>query len=438
MAAKRVVVLGTHWGDEGKGKVVDWLSDHVSAVVRYQGGHNAGHTLNINGKETILRLIPSGILHAGVRCYIGNGVVLSPDALKAEVEELEATGVKVREQLQVSGASTLILPSHIALDKAREVARGNNAIGTTGRGIGPAYEDKVARRGLRVSDLSHKARFTEKLGELLTYHNFLLKNLYKQPEVKLEDVMASYDDWHALIEPMICDVAAEVQRYAKQDKRILFEGAQGVFLDIDHGTYPFVTSSNTSAGAVSTGSGLGPRQIDYVLGITKAYTTRVGGGPFPTELFDDTGKYLAEKGHEFGAVTGRPRRCGWFDAVLLRRSIELNSISGLCLTKLDVLDGLETICIATKYTNKAGEVLEYPPNAAEDYEGLVPVYEEVPGWSESTVGCTSVDALPENAKAYIQKLESILGISIDLLSTGPERDAMVVLKDPFEADLCVA
>jgi adenylosuccinate synthase len=433
MSGKRVVVLGTHWGDEGKGKVVDWLTQHAQAVVRYQGGHNAGHTLKINGEQTILRLIPSGILHPGVKCYIGNGVVLAPDALMSELKELEDRGLNVRSQLFVSPACTLILPSHVALDKAREAQSGREAIGTTGRGIGPAYEDKVARRALRVSDLLHPERFLAKLTKLMEYHNFLLTEYYHQEPVALDAVLAASKIWAEMLTPMVRDVAADVQTHARAGDNMLFEGAQGVFLDIDHGTYPFVTSSNTCAGGVSTGSGIGPRQLDYVLGITKAYTTRVGGGPFPTELHDDVGEFLATRGKEFGAVTGRPRRCGWFDAVLLRRSIELNSISGLCLTKLDVLDGLETIRIAVSYKDKAGNILEYPPQAAEDYDNMEPVYEDVPGWSESTEDCTSIEALPENARAYVRRIEALLGVPIDLLSTGPERDAMVVLRDPFAA-----
>lgn len=433
MSGKCVVVLGTHWGDEGKGKVVDWLTQHAEAVVRYQGGHNAGHTLKIKGEQTILRLIPSGILHPGVKCYIGNGVVLAPDALMSEIKELEDKGLDVRSQLSVSPACTLILPSHVALDKAREAQSGQEAIGTTGRGIGPAYEDKVARRALRVSDLLHPDRFLAKLTKLMAYHNFLLTEYYHQEPIDLDKVLAASKTWAEMLTPMIRDVAADVQAHARASDNILFEGAQGVFLDIDHGTYPFVTSSSTCAGGVSTGSGIGPRQLDYVLGITKAYTTRVGGGPFPTELQDDVGKFLAKRGKEFGAVTGRPRRCGWFDAVLLRRSIELNSISGLCLTKLDVLDGLETIRIAVGYKDKAGNILAYPPQAAEDYETIVPVYEDVPGWSESTEDCTSIEALPKNARAYVRRIEALLGVPIDLLSTGPERDAMVVIRDPFAA-----
>ncbi|NCT56166.1 MAG: adenylosuccinate synthase [Legionella sp.] len=433
MSGKRVVVLGTHWGDEGKGKVVDWLTQHAEAVVRYQGGHNAGHTLKIKGEQTVLRLIPSGILHEGVKCYIGNGVVLAPDALIAELKELEDKGLDVRSRLFISPACTLILPSHVALDKAREAQSGRLAIGTTGRGIGPAYEDKVARRALRVSDLLHPERFLAKLTKLMEYHNFLLKDYYHQAPVALDEVLKASKQWADVITPMVRDVAADVQTHARAGDNMLFEGAQGVFLDIDHGTYPFVTSSNTCAGGVSTGSGMGPRQLDYILGITKAYTTRVGGGPFPTELHDDVGKFLASRGKEFGAVTGRPRRCGWFDAVLLRRSIELNSISGLCLTKLDVLDGLETIRIAVAYKDKAGNILEYPPQAAEDYDDMEPVYEDVPGWSESTEDCTSIETLPEHARAYVRRLEALLGVPIDLLSTGPERDAMIVIRDPFGA-----
>ncbi len=432
MAGKRVVVLGTHWGDEGKGKVVDWLTQHAQAVVRYQGGHNAGHTLKIKGEQTILRLIPSGILHAGVRCYIGNGVVLSPDALLSEVTELETKGVDVRARLFVSPACALILPSHIALDKAREAQSAGKAIGTTGRGIGPTYEDKIARRGLRVSDLLHPERFTEKLAKLLKYHNFLLTEYYHAAPIALEDVLTASSAWVDLLTPMVRDVACEVQQHARAGDSMLFEGAQGVFLDIDHGTYPFVTSSNTCAGGVSTGSGIGPRQIDYILGVTKAYTTRVGGGPFPTELQDDIGQGLASRGHEFGAVTGRPRRCGWFDAVLLRRAIELNSLSGICLTKLDVLDGMQTVKIAVQYQNKAGDILDYPPQAAEDYEDLVPIYEDMPGWSESTENCTALADLPDNALAYVRRIEGLLGVPIVLISTGPERDAMFVIKDPFK------
>ena len=358
--------------------------------------------------------------------------MLSPDALLSEVTELENKGIDVRARLFVSPACALILPSHIALDKAREAQSGRQAIGTTGRGIGPTYEDKIARRGLRVSDLLHPARFEEKLKKLLKYHNFLLTEYYHEAPIALETVLEASKVWVDLLTPMVRDVACEIQTHIRSGSPMLFEGAQGVFLDIDHGTYPFVTSSNTCAGGVSTGSGVGPRQLDYILGVTKAYTTRVGGGPFPTELQDDIGKGLAERGHEFGAVTGRPRRCGWFDAVLLRRAIELNSLSGLCLTKLDVLDGMDVIKIAVQYKNKAGEILDYPPQAAEDYDDLTPIYEEMPGWSQSTENATTLEVLPENARAYVRRLEALLGVPIDLISTGPERDAMVVLQDPFE------
>ncbi|UFH49122.1 adenylosuccinate synthase [Pseudomonas sp. KNUC1026] len=427
---KNVVVLGTQWGDEGKGKIVDLLTEHAAAVVRYQGGHNAGHTLVIKGEKTVLHLIPSGILREGVKCLIGNGVVVAPDALLREITKLEEKGVPVRERLRISPACPLILQYHVALDQAREKARGEHKIGTTGRGIGPAYEDKVARRGLRVGDLFHRERFAAKLGELLDYHNFVLVNYYKEEPIDfqatLDQCMAYADE----LEPMMQDVTAELHALRKAGKDIMFEGAQGSLLDIDHGTYPFVTSSNTTAGGISTGSGFGPMYLDYILGITKAYTTRVGSGPFPTELFDDTGAYLAKRGHEFGATTGRARRCGWFDAVILRRAIEINSISGLCLTKLDVLDGLETIRICVGYKNEAGDVIEAPTDA-DSYIGLVPVYEEMPGWSENTVGAKSLDVLPANAVAYIKRLEELVGAPIDIISTGPDRDETIVLRHPF-------
>lgn len=427
---KNVVVLGTQWGDEGKGKIVDLLTEHAAAVVRYQGGHNAGHTLVIKGEKTVLHLIPSGILREGVKCLIGNGVVVAPDALLREITKLEEKGVPVRERLRISPACPLILQYHVALDQAREKARGEHKIGTTGRGIGPAYEDKVARRGLRVGDLFHRERFAAKLGELLDYHNFVLVNYYKEEPIDfqatLDQCMAYADE----LEPMMQDVTAELHALRKAGKDIMFEGAQGSLLDIDHGTYPFVTSSNTTAGGISTGSGFGPMYLDYILGITKAYTTRVGSGPFPTELFDDTGAYLAKRGHEFGATTGRARRCGWFDAVILRRAIEINSISGLCLTKLDVLDGLETIRICVGYKNEAGDVIEAPTDA-DSYIGLVPVYEEMPGWSETTVGAKSLDVLPANAVAYIKRLEELVGAPIDIISTGPDRDETIVLRHPF-------
>lgn len=428
---KNVVVLGTQWGDEGKGKVVDLLTESVAAVVRFQGGHNAGHTLVIDGKKTILRLIPSGILHEHVTCIIGNGVVLSPDALLSEMGELEASGVPVRERLRLSPACPLILPYHIALDQARERARGDDKIGTTGRGIGPAYEDKVARRGVRLGDLYHRERFAEKLKEILKYHNFVLTQYHGAPEVDFQETL---DQCMALAEelkPMVCDTVSLVHSLREQGKPILFEGAQGSLLDIDHGTYPFVTSSNTTAGGTATGSGFGPLYLDYVLGITKAYTTRVGSGPFPTELFDDQGQRLAERGHEFGSNTGRPRRCGWFDAVAMRRAVEINSISGLCLTKLDVLDGMEVLRVCTGYRTKDDELVSTPVDY-EGFEAIEPVYEELPGWQESTLGIRSLDELPENARAYIRFLEAEVGAPIDIISTGPDRLETIILRNPFK------
>ncbi|MDR6180144.1 MULTISPECIES: adenylosuccinate synthase [unclassified Pseudomonas] len=428
---KNVVVLGTQWGDEGKGKIVDLLTDQAAAVVRYQGGHNAGHTLVIDGQKTILRLIPSGILRADTQCLIGNGVVLSPEALFKEVGELEARGVPVRERLRISSACSLILPYHVALDQAREKARGEAKIGTTGRGIGPAYEDKIARRGLRVGDLFHPERFAVKLKEVLDYHNFVLQNYFNEPPV---DFQKTYDEAMAhakVMQPLVMDVVSRLHELRKAGENLMFEGAQGTLLDIDHGTYPFVTSSNTTAGGVATGSGVGPLYLDYILGITKAYTTRVGSGPFPTELFDETGAYLAKQGHEFGSVTGRPRRCGWFDAVILRRSIEINSISGLCLTKLDVLDGLETVRICTGYKDAAGNLLTEAPTDADSYTGLQPVYEDMPGWSESTVGAQSLEALPANAQAYIRRIAELVEAPIDIVSTGPDRKETIVLRHPF-------
>lgn len=428
---KNVVVLGTQWGDEGKGKIVDLLTQNAQVVVRYQGGHNAGHTLKINGVKTVLRLIPSGILRTHVSCYIANGVVIAPNALLAEIAELEAKGISVRERLRISMACPLILPCHVALDKARESHKGSIAIGTTGRGIGPAYEDKIARRALKVSDLFHPERFAQKLKSLLDYHNFVLTQYFGQPAIELQPLLDEAALWADALKPMVCDVPARLHEHRVKGDNILFEGAQGVFLDIDHGTYPFVTSSNTCVGSVVNGAGFGPRYLDYVLGITKAYTTRVGGGPFPTELMDETGKRIAERGQEFGAVTGRPRRCGWFDAVLLKRSIEINSVTGLCVTKLDVLDGLDTIRIAVAYKDIHGNLIDYPPMSADDFEGLTPVYEEMPGWQESTADVTLMNKLPENAKNYLKRIESLLGIPIDMLSTGPERDSTIILRDPF-------
>ena len=429
--SKNVVVLGTQWGDEGKGKIVDLLTDQAGAVVRFQGGHNAGHTLVIEGEKTVLHLIPSGILRENVACLIGNGVVLSPEAALKEIGELEAKGVPVRERLKISPACPLILPYHVALDQARESKRGNEKIGTTGRGIGPAYEDKAGRRGLRLGDLQDEQRFTRKLREVIEYHNFFLEKYYQVEALNVDKVLAESLEMGRELLPMMDDVTSLLHTYRKAGTNIMFEGAQGSLLDIDHGTYPFVTSSNTTAGGTATGSGFGPLYLDYVLGITKAYTTRVGSGPFPTELFDATGEYLAKRGHEFGATTGRPRRCGWFDAVALRTAVNINSISGLCLTKLDVLDGLETISICVGYTGKDGKSVTNPMDS-DDYEGLIPVYEEVPGWSESTLGAKTLDELPEAARSYIRKIEQVVGAPIDIISTGPDRVETIVLRHPFE------
>ena len=429
--SKNVVVLGTQWGDEGKGKIVDLLTDQAGAVVRFQGGHNAGHTLVIEGETTILHLIPSGILRENVACLIGNGVVLSPEAALKEICELEAKGVPVRDRLKISPACPLILPYHVALDQARESKRGNEKIGTTGRGIGPAYEDKAGRRGLRLGDLQDEQRFTRKLRDVMEYHNFFLEKYYQVEALNVDKVLAECLEMGRELLPMMDDVTSLLHAYRAAGTNIMFEGAQGSLLDIDHGTYPFVTSSNTTAGGTATGSGFGPLYLDYVLGITKAYTTRVGSGPFPTELFDATGEYLAKRGHEFGATTGRPRRCGWFDAVALRTAVNINSISGLCLTKLDVLDGLEAISICVGYTCKDGNPVTNPMDA-DDYEGLVPVYEEVPGWHESTLGAKTLDALPEAARSYIRKIEQVVGAPIDIISTGPDRVETIVLRHPFE------
>jgi adenylosuccinate synthase len=429
--SKNVVVLGTQWGDEGKGKIVDLLTDRADAVVRFQGGHNAGHTLVIDGEKTVLHLIPSGILRGHVQCFIGNGVVLSPEALLKEMGSLEARGVPVRERLKISAACPLILPYHVALDQAREAKRGFEKIGTTGRGIGPAYEDKVARRGLRLGDLQDEHRFARKLREVMDYHNFALQRYYQVEPLDYATVLEETLALAPQLLPMMADVSALLHERRRSGARIMFEGAQGSLLDIDHGTYPFVTSSNTTAGGTATGSGFGPLYLDYVLGITKAYTTRVGSGPFPTELFDDTGKHLAARGHEFGATTGRPRRCGWFDAVALRTAVNINSVSGICLTKLDVLDGLETIRICVAYTCKEGKPVPNPIDA-EDYANLVPVYEEVPGWSESTLGAKTLDELPADARAYIGKLEELVGAPIDIISTGPDRVETIVLRHPFD------
>ncbi|WP_016955272.1 adenylosuccinate synthase [Catenovulum agarivorans] len=428
---KNVVVLGTQWGDEGKGKVVDLLTDKASYVVRYQGGHNAGHTLIIDGEKTVLHLIPSGILRDNVTCIIGNGVVLSPEALLKEMNELKARGVKVEESLKISEACPLILPYHVALDQAREAARGNNKIGTTGRGIGPAYEDKVARRGLRVGDLFCPEQFASKLKEVMEYHNFALVNYYKAEAVSYDDVLAAAMQYREVLTSMVVDVTEVLDQARKNGESILFEGAQGTLLDIDHGTYPFVTSSNTTVGGVATGCGFGPCYLDYVLGIVKAYTTRVGSGPFPTELDCEVGQHLGVKGHEFGATTGRKRRTGWFDAVAMRRAVQINSITGFCMTKLDVLDGLKEIKICVGYQDANGNVSNVPPMAAEGYEKVTPVYETMPGWDDNTYGVTEFDKLPQAARNYIKRIEEILEVPIHIVSTGPDRNETMILQNPF-------
>ncbi|MDH5389142.1 MAG: adenylosuccinate synthase [Gammaproteobacteria bacterium] len=428
--SKNVVVLGSQWGDEGKGKIVDLLTERAAAVVRFQGGHNAGHTLVIGDETTVLHLIPSGVLREGVMCLIGNGVVLSPSALFKEVEELEARGIPASERIKISAACPLILPYHIALDQAREIARGKTAIGTTGRGIGPCYEDKVSRRGIRLADLTDEVAFKEKLAGVMEYHNFSLKNYFKVDEVSYEEVLAEVMSYREKLLSMVADIPAMLDGYRKAGQNIMFEGAQGTLLDIDQGTYPYVTSSNTTAGGACTGSGIGPGDLDYMLGITKAYTTRVGAGPFPTELFDDISEHLGTVGHEFGATTGRSRRCGWFDGVALRRAAQINSLTGLCITKLDVLDGLETLKLCTSY-NYEGDILELPPLGADAIEKCVPVYEEMPGWTESTVGVRDYDALPENAKKYLARMQEIVGVPVDIISTGPERDETIILNHPF-------
>jgi len=427
---KNVVVLGTQWGDEGKGKIVDLLTEEASAVVRFQGGHNAGHTLVIDGKKTVLHLVPSGILREGIDCIIGNGVVLAPDALLEELDMLEKEGVPASERLMLSEACQLILPYHVALDMAREVARGNKAIGTTGRGIGPAYEDKISRRGLRLGDLLNTERFTEKLKEVMEYHNFMLKNYFKAEEVSYEKVLEESLIMAERLRPMIVDVPNMLHKLRKAGKNIMFEGAQGTLLDIDHGTYPYVTSSNTTAGGACTGTGVGPKNLDYVLGITKAYTTRVGSGPFPTELFDDVGEHIAEVGHEQGATTGRDRRCGWLDAVALRRSMQINSITGICVTKMDVLDQVETIKICVAY-ELDGERMEVPPINTTDFARCTPIYEEHEGWMSKTFGITEYDDLPEKAKAYLKRMEELLEVPADIISTGPDRDHTMIVRNPY-------
>jgi len=427
---KNLVVIGLQWGDEGKGKVVDLLTDQVHAVVRFQGGHNAGHTLVIGGKKTILSLIPSGILHPQVQCLIGNGVVLSLEAFFKEAETLIGQGVPVFERLRVSPACPLILSSHVALDLAREKAQGANAIGTTGRGIGPAYEDKVARRAVRVSDLFHRERFAAKLGEILDYHNFVLQRYFHTSAIDFQQVLESNLELGERLKPLVSDVTGTLEQLSIEGRNVLFEGAQGAMLDVDLGTYPFVTSSTTTAGGAAAGSGLGPRRLHEVLGIVKAYATRVGAGPFPTELFDECGEHLSRVGHEFGSVTGRRRRCGWFDAVALRRSIVHNSCSMLCVTKLDVLDGLDTIRICVGYQID-GKVISTPPLLAEHFGDCRAVYEELPGWKESSVGITRYEQLPGNARSYLERLAELVGVPISIVSTGPDRDQTIIRQNPF-------
>ena len=435
--AKNVIVIGTQWGDEGKGKIVDWLTDHAQGVVRFQGGHNAGHTLVIGDQKTVLHLIPSGILREGVACYIGNGVVVSPEALLAEIDKLEAAGVNVTERLRISEACPLILPYHKAMDLAREAARGAKKIGTTGRGIGPAYEDKVARRALRVQDLMRPKRFAEQLGELLDYYNFMLTQYYQVEPVDFQKTLDESLAMAPRLEQLVADVPRALYEAHRDGANLLLEGAQGTLLDIDHGTYPFVTSSNCTAGAAAPGAGVGPSMLHYVLGITKAYTTRVGSGPFPTELYDaeskldPIGKHLATKGNEFGSTTGRARRCGWFDAAALKRSIQINGVSGLCVTKLDVLDGVEEVKLCTGY-ELDGKVCDILPVGAEETERCVPVYESLPGWKESTVGVKNYEDLPAAARAYLKRIEEVCAVPVDMISTGPDRDETIVLRHPFK------
>lgn len=430
--SKNVVVIGTQWGDEGKGKIVDWLAESAHGVVRFQGGHNAGHTLWIKGKKTILRLIPSGIMHPRLNCYIGNGVVLSPQALLTEIQELEQAGLSVRDRLLISPACPLILPYHVALDQAREAKRGEAKIGTTGRGIGPAYEDKVARRALRLQDLYDPKAFRAKLEEVLDLHNFTLTQYLGAQAVSVEEVYEQAMGFAAALEPMMADVSQLLNQAQKEGKNLLFEGAQGALLDIDHGTYPFVTSSNCLAGAAAAGAGVGPQSLHHVLGITKAYTTRVGSGPFPTELEDETGAHLASVGKEFGSVTGRARRCGWFDGAALKRSVQLNGISGLCITKLDVLDGLPTIQLGVGYRID-GQFTELLPYGAANVARAEPVFEELPGWSDSTVGVTEFDKLPANARQYLMRISEVCEVPIDMVSTGPDRDETILLRHPFKS-----
>ena len=438
-AGRNVVVVGTQWGDEGKGKVVDWLTDHAQGVVRFQGGHNAGHTLVIKGIKTALQLIPSGIMRDGVPCYIGNGVVVDPTHLLGEIERLEAMGVEVRSRLFISESCPLILPFHVAVDKAREALRetsGAGKIGTTGKGIGPAYEDKVARRALRAQDLKHPERFAAKLHELLALHNFALAGYLQGETLEFLPIFDQAMQVAEQLKPMLADVGYRIHNASRAGANILFEGAQGTLLDIDHGTYPYVTSSNCVAGNAAAGAGVGPGLLHYILGITKAYTTRVGSGPFPTELdiyaAGTVGHHLSTVGQERGVVTGRMRRCGWLDAAALKRSIIINGISGLCITKLDVLDGLTEIKVCVGYKLNGADV-DILPLDADDINACEPVFETLPGWSESSFGVTDWAALPANARAYLQRVQDLIGAPIDMVSTGPDRDHTIVLRHPYTA-----
>ena len=430
MSGRNVVVIGTQWGDEGKGKIVDLLTERATAVVRFQGGHNAGHTLVIDGRKTVLHLIPSGILRDGVQCLIGNGVVLAPEPLLEEIRDLEAKGVPVRDRLRISPACPLILPYHVAMDVAREKSLGEQKIGTTGRGIGPAYEDKAARRGVRLGDLFYWQQFASKLAEVMDYYNFLLPQYYGVAPVDFQETLETTREVADELLPLVADIGPMLHDLREAGRNILFEGAQGALLDIDLGTYPFVTSSNTTVGGAAVGTGFGPRYLDYILGTTKAYATRVGSGPFPTELFDDVGKRLAERGDEFGSTTGRARRCGWFDTVAIRQVVQINSLSGLCLSKLDVLDGFDTIRICVGYEDATGASVR-PRFDSEYYSEIRPVYEDLPGWSESTAGARSLDELPTAARGYIERIEQTVGAPIAVISTGPDREETIVLEELF-------
>ncbi len=428
--AGNVVVLGTQWGDEGKGKIVDLLTQNADAVVRFQGGHNAGHTLVINGKKTVLHLIPSGAMRDRVECLIGNGVVVDLAQLFKEISGLEGTGISIRNRLMISPGCPIVFPYHSALDLAREKAGGKAAIGTTGRGIGPAYEDKVARRGLRLGDLRQPDTFARRLKRVMEYHNYILQGFFNAAPVDYQKTLDQSLAHAGQVGPMLGDVSARLCALRQHGKSVLFEGAQGMQLDIDHGTYPYVTSSNTTTAAAALGTGIGPAHIDFVLGIVKAYTTRVGCGPFPTELFDETGKRLAERGHEFGATTGRPRRCGWLDNVALRRSKQVCGLSALCINKLDVMDGLERIKICTgyKYNN---QIIDLPPYGADAVQRCEPVYEELPGWQETTAGIRDFVSLPANAIAYLNRISELSDLPIDIISTSPEREDTIILRHPF-------